>query len=146
MTGETGLCPGSIVVTALKASSSLLAISLPLLVLMTGCREEAPDPALVSRGETVFGDSCAACHSVVAADGNLTGPNLFGVYGRKAGAVSDYEYSAAMRGAGFNWTMDRLQPYLTAPESLVPGTTMTFEGIANESDRKSVIAYLQAQR
>ena len=48
-----------------------------------------------ARGEKRFED-CAACHSVERGVNNV-GPTLAGVFGRKAGELNDFRYSAAMK-------------------------------------------------
>ena len=49
-----------------------------------------------SRGETVY-QACEDCHSL---DKNDVGPRHRGVYGRKAGSLSDYDYSDDSRRTG----------------------------------------------
>ena len=47
-----------------------------------------------ARGEQKFTE-CAACHSVESGVNNV-GPSLAGIFGRKAGAQTDFRYSAAI--------------------------------------------------
>ena len=54
------------------------------------------DPA---RGERVF-QRCFACHSVVAGEDALPGPNLRGVIGRRAGTRPGFRFSPALIEAG----------------------------------------------
>src|SRR3546814_9135565 len=55
------------------------------------------DPA---RGRKVF-FQCRTCHYPEKAYGNHNGPNLYGVFGRKAGTREGYErYSETMKNAG----------------------------------------------
>jgi cytochrome c len=96
-------------------------------------------------GQQIFG-RCAMCHSSAKGEGARIGPNLFGVVGRKAGSVSDYSYSAAIKKAGFVWTNDKLEAFVTAPGQLVPGTKMTFSGLASAQQRADLIAYLDTLR
>ncbi len=51
------------------------------------------------KGERVF-QRCYSCHSVVAGENKLQGPNLRGVIGRTAGTLPGFEYSPATIGAG----------------------------------------------
>ena len=51
------------------------------------------------RGERVF-LRCYACHSVVAGEAKLPGPNLSCVLGRRAGTLPGFEFSPAMIEAG----------------------------------------------
>ena len=56
----------------------------------------AADPV---RGERVF-QRCYACHSVVAGEDGLPGPNLRCVLGRRAGTLAGFRFSPAMASAG----------------------------------------------
>jgi cytochrome c len=101
--------------------------------------QTAPDAA---RGEIVFLE-CQGCHAVAPGGPVLVGPNLAGVYGRKAASLPGYDYSAALKASGITWTEPKLDAWLTDPSTLVPGTKMAFAGIANPALRADVIAYLQ---
>jgi cytochrome c len=105
-----------------------------------------PVPAQASdaaAGEQVFRRLCAACHIVTAEGRRGVGPTLFGVVGRKSGSVEGFRYSTANQNANVVWTPEILNRYLTNPREVVPGTTMAFTGIRNETERANVIAYLQ---
>lgn len=90
------------------------------------------------RGEQVY-QACTDCHSL---DQNDLGPRHRGVYGRKAGSLPDYDYSAALREAGIVWTGETLDRWLTNPQAFVPGVKMVFH-LDNAQDRADVIAYLR---
>jgi cytochrome c2 len=45
-------------------------------------------------GRQLFEQRCTGCHSL---DQNKVGPHLRGVYGRQAGKVSSFNYSAALQ-------------------------------------------------
>jgi cytochrome c len=94
-------------------------------------------------GEAVF-RKCAICHRMEAGAPNGIGPNLHGVFGRKAASLPNFNYSPAMRGTGFTWDAKTLDRYLTAPQRVVPGTRMTFSGLPDAPSRKAVIGYLKA--
>jgi cytochrome c len=96
-----------------------------------------------ANGKTVF-SRCAICHSVGKGEPNRIGPNLYGVVGRKAGTVTGFNYSSAMKNFGKVWTPELLDSYLTHPMVVVPGTKMSFAGISNAGQRSDVIAYLQS--
>ncbi len=93
-------------------------------------------------GKLVF-LQCQACHAVQPGAPALVGPDLAGVYGRKAGSLPGYDYSTALKNSGIVWTADRLDAWLTDPSALVPGTKMAFAGLASPVLRADVIAYLQ---
>jgi len=95
----------------------------------------------LANGEAKFA-MCAACHSIAPDGPNMTGPHLHGVVGRKAGSVADYNYSDAVKNAGFTWDAARLDTWLTDPKADLPGTKMTFIGLKDPKDRADVIAYL----
>lgn len=85
---------------------------------------------------------CKACHSLDESGANMIGPNLYGFFGNKVGAVEGFDYSAAVRGANFVWTPRALDAWLQQPGRFLPGNRMTFVGVAKESDRVDLIAYL----
>jgi cytochrome c len=94
----------------------------------------------VEKGKAVF-EQCAACHSVDGA-GDLDGPTLKGVIGRKAGALEDYRYSAAMKRSDITWDAVALDKYVTDPQAFIPGNRMAFAGIPDQAQRDDLIAYL----
>jgi cytochrome c len=56
--------------------------------------------------------------------------------GRKAGSVPDYDYSSAMRDAGFLWDKEQLERFIADPDELVPGNRMKpYNGLASAADR-----------
>ena len=85
---------------------------------------------------------CQSCHTIAAGGPNITGPNLHGVFGRKAGSLEGYSYSDGLKAAGWTWDAAHLDKWLTNPKADIPGTKMTFAGIANAKDRTDLIAYL----
>ena len=89
--------------------------------------------------------TCRACHAV-APGPSLIGPSLFGVYGRKAGAVPGFAYSDAFKKLKLSWDDATLDKWLTNPMTMAPGTRMAYPGIADPAQRKAVIAYLKTLR
>nr|WP_294552978.1 cytochrome c family protein [uncultured Rhodopila sp.] len=98
----------------------------------------AADPAT---GKAIFGTSCGICHTVRPGD-NKIGPTLFGIVGRKTGAVPDYTYSPANLAANIIWTDAELDKYLEAPRTIIPGTKMAYAGVKDAAKRADLIAYL----
>lgn len=88
---------------------------------------------------------CAACHTLTRGGPNLTGPNLYSVFGRKAGALADYNYSDALKAAGWTWDAARIDQWITNPHAVIPDTKMSFVGLPDPKDRIDVIAYLKSQ-
>ena len=85
---------------------------------------------------------CGACHNFQEGRGPKVGPDLYDVVGRKIASVAGFNYSAALKGKSGTWTFDELNKWLTDPRAMVPGTAMTFAGLANEKQRADIIAYL----
>ena len=88
---------------------------------------------------------CRSCHTIVPGGANMTGPNLHGVFGRKAGAVENYKYSDVVKNAGFVWDADHLDKWLAEPRTFLPGTKMSFAGLKNPKDRVDLIAFLKVE-
>ena len=96
----------------------------------------------IENGKTVF-NLCRSCHTAIAGGAVITGPNLHGVFGRKAGVTPGYAYSSALSATGWTWDAGRLHGWLKDPRTAVPGTKMTFVGISDDKDRRDLIAYLR---
>jgi cytochrome c len=89
---------------------------------------------------------CSSCHTITAGGPNMTGPNLHGVIGEKAGMQPpSFNFSAPMKAAGFTWDAQHLDQWLADPKAMVPGTKMTFPGFKDPKDRTDVIAYLMVE-
>ena len=50
-----------------------------------------------TRGERLFNQQCKACHTVENGGRNGIGPNLFGIFGGKAGAVQGFSATNGLR-------------------------------------------------
>lgn len=95
-----------------------------------------------TRGERLFNQQCKACHTLDQGGRNLVGPNLHGLFGRKAGSA-DYQYSDAMKKSGIIWDETALAGYLKDPKGKVPGTKMTYIGLRQEQQQQDMIAFLK---
>lgn len=98
----------------------------------------------IDAGQKSFVGKCVACHRVGPEAKNAVGPLLNGVVGRKAGTVAGYEYSDANKKSSLTWDEATLVKYLKAPQSVVPGTKMTYAGNNNDQDVLDLIAYLKS--
>ena len=105
--------------------------------------EELLAKAEVGRGES-SAKKCMACHTFAKGGRNLVGPNLWGVVGRPRASEAGFNYSAALKAKGGNWTIDDLNQFLTNPRGAIPGTNMTFAGISRASERADLLAYLNS--
>ena len=92
-----------------------------------------------ARGEQLYA-RCLACHALAY---DRVGPRHCGLLGRRAGSVPGFDYSAAMKKSGIVWTAKALDRFLADPLRRVPGTTMTYAGVANAKERADLIAYLK---
>ena len=74
---------------------------------------------------------CIVCHSFAKGAPNKVGPNLWGIVGSKPAEVPGYTFSDAMKAREDKpWTYEALDNFLTSPRTFVPGTKMTFPGLA----------------
>jgi cytochrome c len=88
---------------------------------------------------------CQTCHTFEKGGPNRVGPNLFGIVGdHKGEGRGGFNFSAAMKGKGGEWTIDDLNQFITNPKGFIPGTAMGFAGIQKDSQRADVIAYLNS--
>jgi len=131
---------GSILKTLRRASTACLCAAI-LAAAMSGRPAAAGDP---QGGAAVF-KACLVCHTNEAGK-NKIGPTLFGVVGRHSASIADYNYSPAMKQADKVWTEAELDKYLANPKAMVPGTKMTFPGLAEQRQRDDLIAYLKTLR
>ena len=72
------------------------------------------------------------CHSL---DKNGIGPSHHNVFGRAAGSVANYTYSAALKTSNIVWNEATLDQWLANPQALVPGTKMMFS-VDNAQDSR----------
>jgi cytochrome c len=98
----------------------------------------------IENGRRVFA-RCRSCHTLPEGGANMTGPNLWGVFGRQAGSVEGYNYSPALREADFTWTAEQLDQWLNDPRGFLPGNKMAFAGVRDETDRRDLIAWLKVE-
>ncbi|KQS56142.1 cytochrome C [Brevundimonas sp. Leaf363] len=98
----------------------------------------------LENGRRVFA-RCRSCHTITEGGSNMTGPNLWGLFGRQAGSHAGFNYSQAVKGAGFAWDADHLNHWLANPRTFLPANKMAFPGLEDATDRRDVIAFLKVE-
>lgn len=96
----------------------------------------------VAAGEKSFA-KCRACHQVGETAKNGVGPKLNGLFGREAGSVEGYNYSAANKNSKVTWTDEVFAKYIQDPRAFMPGNKMAFAGIKNETEIANLTAFLK---
>jgi len=107
--------------------------------LAIGTTAQAQDAAA---GEKVFAQ-CRACHQVGETAKNVVGPQLNGLFGRKAGSVEGYSYSPAFQKLDKVWSEENFRPYIKDPRGVTPGTKMVYAGLKDDQRISDLIAYLK---
>jgi len=137
-----GSLRGGLKTTAIRngAAQGTFAVGALALACLTGAAQADGDAA---KGKAAFVRQCAICHTGEKGGDNRFGPNLFGIVGKKAGAVPGFTYTNAFKNrANWEWTEDAIGGWMMFPSTMVPGTAMgVFQGIA-EKDRDDLVTYL----
>jgi cytochrome c len=113
----------------------VLALSIALLLVFSASDTKADSLA----GRATFEKRCGGCHSL---DHDKEGPRLAGVVGRKAGTVSGFPYSDAVKKSGVVWNEALLDKWLTDPESVVRDSDMAFR-LESSVERAAIITFLK---
>ena len=98
----------------------------------------------IDNGQKQFARKCSVCHSLTASSKRRAGPTLYGVFGRKVGAVEDYPYSKELTEMDLVWneeTIDLL--FKDGPDIVTPGSKMPVQRIKGKQDRADLISYLK---
>ena len=96
-----------------------------------------------AKGERLFNQQCKSCHTVEKGGRNGIGPNLFGVFGRKAGSAEAFDASEAMKKSGIVWDDRVMTEYLRDPKAKVPESKMIFAGLKRQDQIDDMLAYLR---
>ena len=143
----------------IKGLLAILATAALALPFASGCAPKPTDPVADSKqaladlparyqaadlknGAELF-SLCRTCHTAISGGADMTGPNLHGVFGRKAASKAGYAYSDALKTFGKTWDADLIDTWLANPRTFVPGTKMSFPGLPDADNRRDVIAYLK---
>jgi cytochrome c len=115
--------------------------------IVVACAAASHSPAAkavdLTAAEQQFKTSCGVCHTAVEGEPARQGPNLHTVYGRGAGTLADFNYSAALKNGGWRWDEATLDPWIEDAQTAHPGTFMNYRQ-ANPEKRKLVIEYLRS--
>lgn len=102
--------------------------------------QAAGDPVA---GQKQFGQ-CRVCHANTKTGTDGVGPNMWGVYGTKAGTHRPkFKYSPALKASKLVWNDATLDKWITDPAATVKGTNMHFIGIPRKPVRANIIAYIK---
>jgi len=112
-------------------------VLLTLMLWVPGARADEP-----GEGGAVL-KKCEICHSLAAGGPAKTGPNLHGVFGRKAGTAPGFTFSSALKSSGIVWDSDSLPAFLRDPKAFVPGNRMSFPGIKDDAVLADLLARLK---
>jgi cytochrome c2 len=92
---------------------------------------------------------CGFCHTMTKNGEHLLGPNLYGIFGQRAGTTPNYiNYSSAMiaaRDKGLVWNDATIASYIANPDVFMPGTNMAISigPITDPATRAAVINLLK---
>ncbi|MCE8005227.1 c-type cytochrome [Billgrantia ethanolica] len=114
------------------------------LLLATITLWSAPLTALAdghAEGERLFRAQCVGCHSIEPGR-HLAGPSLHEVFGRPAGSIEEFDYSAAFEQAELTWDRDTLDAFLAGPATFLPGNRMVLWEL-DPRTRQRIIDYLE---
>lgn len=128
---------------AFRVSSCQLTVAVVVATLLTLGLQEARAQEL--NGRRAFEATCTPCHTFdKEAVPDIYGQtlNLYGIIGRKAASVPDFEYSEAMKATGRVWDVQAIDTFITAPKKFVPGTRMELPGVSDANLRKAIVEFL----
>ena len=128
--------------TRLTRSEGFAVLAFGLLALLAATGARGADP---QDGKALY-QECKRCHQAGRGAKHRIGPHLNDIFDRRAGSLSDFRYSSAMRKAGeagLVWTEATLDAFLTNPRKMVPRSRMSYEGMAASRDRADLLAWLR---
>lgn len=105
----------------------------------SGSEAASTGPGDAARGKAVFEKRCTGCHAM---DVDREGPRLAGVFGRKAGSVPGFTYSAGLKKSGWIWDEATLEKWLSDPDLMVRDNKMGID-VPKAQERRNLIAFLK---
>ncbi len=98
----------------------------------------------MSLGERQFARKCSVCHTLTPSGGNRAGPTLYGIFGRKAGALPDYPYSEGLKKSDIVWTEETMSELFDkGPDHVTPGSKMPLQVMTDEKKLEALVAFLK---
>ncbi len=92
-------------------------------------------------GEALF-VACSGCHERGPGAPHRVGPNLYDLAGRRAGSLTGFSYSPALRDSGISWDGGTLTAWILAPEAMVPGTWMLYHNPLQPDEVSRLVSFL----
>ena len=134
----------------------IIGLSTLCFALFSGCARTPPDyrsevsvPVYsegdAERGQVIFEEACSQCHQLNPGL-NKKGPQLMNIYGAKSAQLADFDYSDGLKAAGWEWTAEKLDPYIEDNEKIITDSKMLADPMPDASERADVIAYLSTLR
>ena len=96
-------------------------------------------------GRRIFASRCQTCHGLTGPADTATGPDLRGIFGRKAGTGDSGAHSRAAIESDTVWTRSSLRRYLSEPGREMPGTLMPVQ-ITDGRQLDDLLNFLETQR
>ncbi len=102
------------------------------------------DADAMPNGERQFMRKCSICHALGAGPSRKAGPSLHRLFGRRAGTLEGYRYSAILEGSPIVWNEDTIDALFDeGPDHYIPGSKMPMQVIAKAQDRADLIEFLK---
>lgn len=118
-------------------AGAMVALTAACALMSTNAAAQAQGDA--TKGKKHYETLCAICHSLTE---NKVGPSHKGLFGRKAGTVAGFNYSAGFAKLDLVWNEKTLDAWIAFPESVVAGQKMGFYVMETDT-RADIIAYLK---
>lgn len=99
----------------------------------------------LAQGELQFARKCSVCHTLTPDGANRAGPTLYGVFGRRIGALPGYPFSEALKQMDIVWSEETIgKLFELGPEEYTPGSKMPLQKMTDKAQRDALVAYLKA--
>jgi cytochrome c len=123
-----------------KTASALMFAAMAAGVAFAAVADDSSDS-----GRRIFVQRCQTCHGVTAEADSALGPNLKGVFGRKAGGGDSGVHSRAAIESDTVWTRSSMRRYLSEPGREMPGTLMQGR-VTDGRELDDLLNYLETLR